>query len=207
MASHNRVRVSSIKGNMNSDANISDIYVYVHVHVHIRKQNQHRISPPELRRSIDQSYTAKPFPNLFHIVMANEDTNKAGDPGLSLWLIPPEGSDIYNALTKAIAHTVPPLLALSDLAPQFEPHLTLASRIPRQSIAGDPQKWLDELDLPSISAADVQFQELAVGSAFFKRLFIRCKRAESLLKLASSCRAYSSAKIDEALYDPHVSVL
>lgn len=132
--------------------------------------------------------------------------NKTADPGFSLWLVPPEGSDIYNALAKAIVNIVPPILGSSDSAVRFEPHLTLASRIPKESIT-NPQKWLDGIELPPVAAAEVQFQELAVGDAFFKKLFIRCKRAESLLRLASSCRLYSSAKVDEAQYDPHVSIL
>ena len=133
--------------------------------------------------------------------------NSAGDPGLSLWLIPPAGSHIYNALTRAIEELVPSEIKPSDVAPKFEPHLTLASRLPRQSIASDPQKWLDELDLPAISTVEVKFHELATGDMYFKRLFIRCKRSDSLLQLASSCRAFSSAKIDETQYDPHVSLL
>lgn len=134
-------------------------------------------------------------------------TNSAGDPGLSLWLVPPKGSHCYDVLTKAITDIVPGEMRASGSAPQFEPHLTLASRIPRQSISSDPQEWLDGLDLPAISTVEVRWHELAVGDAYFKRLFVRCKRSDSLLKLASSCRAFSSANIDEAQYDPHVSLL
>jgi 2',3'-cyclic-nucleotide 3'-phosphodiesterase len=136
---------------------------------------------------------------------SSKDT--AGDPGLSLWLVPTEGSDIYNALAKAITQIVPPTLSISDTPPRFEPHLTLASRIPRQSITSDPQRWLDEIDLPAISTVEVSFQELATGDAFFKKLFIRCKRSDSLLQLAARCRAFSSVNIDEMQYDPHVSIL
>lgn len=134
-------------------------------------------------------------------------SNSAGDPGLSLWLVPPKGSHYYDVLTKAITDIVPDEMGASDSAPKFEPHLTLASRIPRQSITSDPQKWLDELDLPEISTVEVRWHELAVGDAFHKKLFIRCKRSGSLLQLASRCRAFSSANIDEAQYDPHVSIL
>lgn len=132
--------------------------------------------------------------------------SKAGDPGLSLWLIPPENNDIYKALKNAIDHQVPDALGLSN-TPRFEPHVTLTSRIPKESVGTDPQKWLDEMNLPSISGVEVEFQELANGDAFFKKLFIRCGRSESLLRLASTCRVFSSAKIDEAQYDPHVSIL
>lgn len=134
-------------------------------------------------------------------------TYNAGDPGLSLWLVPPEGSHAYNVLTKAIAYIVPDEMGTLDSAPEFKPHITLASRIPRHSITSDPQTWLDEIDLPALSSVKVRWQELAVGESYFKRLFVRCKRSDSLLRLASSCRAFSSATIDEAQYDPHVSLL
>ena len=134
-------------------------------------------------------------------------TNTAGDPGLSLWLVPPEDSHVYNALNKAITEIVPHEAGASDSAPRFEPHLTLASRIPRQSITSDPQQWLEEIDLPTISEVEVRWHELAVGDAYFKKLFIRCQRSSSLLQLASSCRVFSSAESGEAQYDPHVSLL
>jgi 2',3'-cyclic-nucleotide 3'-phosphodiesterase len=137
----------------------------------------------------------------------NKDANSAGDPGLSLWLVPTEGSDIYNGLTEAITRVVPSTLGVSDSVPKFVPHLTLASRIPKQSTTEDPQKWLDGIDVPAISTVEVKFRELATGDAFFKKLFIRCERTDSLLQLAASCRAFSSAKLDEAQYDPHVSIL
>jgi hypothetical protein len=139
--------------------------------------------------------------------MATQSTNKAGDPGLSLWLVPPTDSAIYQALSNVIVNIVPPILNASDLPPKFESHVTLASRISRQTVTSDHQKWLDELDLPTISAAEVTFQELAVGDTFTKKLFIRCERVESLLQLAASCRAHSSSEGDGADYDPHVSLV
>lgn len=48
---------------------------------------------------------------------------------------------------------------------------------------------------------------LAVGDAFFKKLFIRCRQSDSLLSLASACRKHSGIKIPEGCYDPHVSLL
>jgi hypothetical protein len=133
--------------------------------------------------------------------------SSAGEPGLSLWLVPPEGSDAYKVLIKAITEIVPDEMDASDSAPKFEPHITLASRIPRQSVASDPETWLNKIDLPEISSVEVRWHELAVGDAYHKRLFVRCKRSDSLLQLASSCRAFSSANVGEAQYDPHVSLL
>jgi hypothetical protein len=134
-------------------------------------------------------------------------TSSAGDPGLSLWLVPPEGSHAYNVLAKAITELVPYEMDASGSAPKFEPHVTLASRIQRQSIPSDPQKWLDDIELPEISSVEVRWHELAVGDTYTKKLFIRCKRSSSLLQLAASCRVFSSANVGEAQYDPHVSLL
>lgn len=134
-------------------------------------------------------------------------SNSAGDPGLSLWLVPPKGSHTYNVLTKAITDMVPDEMGASDSAPEFEPHITLTSRIPRNSVTPDPQKWLDAIELPEVSSVEVRWHELAVGDAYYKKLFVRCKRTDSLLQLASSCRIFSSATIDGAQYDPHVSLL
>ena len=129
--------------------------------------------------------------------------------GLSLWLVPLKNSEIHDLLADAITRIVPSVLAAKQEAPlpQFEPHVTLASQIPRASIAGDPQAWLDEIDLPITSAAAVDFQKLAVGDTFTKKLFIRCRRSDSLLSLASACRESSGVKVDEAQYDPHVSLV
>jgi 2',3'-cyclic-nucleotide 3'-phosphodiesterase len=130
------------------------------------------------------------------------------DDGLSLWLIPPEDSEIHTFLADAITRIVPSTLTTEDPPPQFEPHVTLASQIPRAAITGDPQTWLDEINLPDTSAVEVDFQELAVGDTFTKKLFIRCRRSDSLLSLASACRGFSAGvKVGEAEYDPHVSLV
>jgi 2',3'-cyclic-nucleotide 3'-phosphodiesterase len=130
------------------------------------------------------------------------------DDGLSLWLIPPEDSEIHTLLADAITRIVPSTLTTQDPPHQFEPHVTLASQIPRASITGDPQTWLNETTLPDTSAAEVEFQELAVGDTFTKKLFIRCRRSDSLLSLASACRGFSTGvKVGEAEYDPHVSLV
>ncbi|KAM0722007.1 hypothetical protein Q7P37_002933 [Cladosporium fusiforme] len=131
----------------------------------------------------------------------------ADDSRLSLWLTPPENSKIRAALTEAIAYEVSSALGTSQQHSQFEPHLTLASQIPLQTAGPDPQKWLDEIELPPVSEVEVQFKELATGGAFFKRLFIRCRRSESLLQLAIVCQNFSSEYASRAQYDPHVSLL
>ena len=125
---------------------------------------------------------------------------------LSLWLVPYRDSEIHTVLADATARMVPSVLAAEDpLLPHFEPHLTLATHIPSILARGDLQTWLDKIDLPD--EVDVDFQELAVGDAFDKKLFIRCRKSDSLLSLASAGRKHSLIKVFGRYYDPHVSLL
>lgn len=141
--------------------------------------------------------------------------SSADGDGLSLWLVPPEDSEIHHVLTDAIARMVPSVLAAKHEAPlpRFEPHVTLAVQIPRVNItafAANPQAWLDNIDLPdNTSPVDVEFQELAVGDAFHKKLFIRCRQTDSLLSLASACQTYSGVEMPggPGTYDPHISLV
>lgn len=131
----------------------------------------------------------------------------ANDLGLSLWLVPPGNTELRDALADTIARGVSAVINDSKPLPRFEPHLTLTSHIPKLSTSHDPQKWLDEIKFPEVTEVEVDFQELAIGVSFFKRLFIRCTPTESLLQLASACRALSMPSDDQMEYDPHVSLL
>ena len=136
-------------------------------------------------------------------------TNDIIGPTLSMWLVPPKDSEIHAVLVDAIARIVPSVLATEEgPLPQFEPHLTLDSHISRMHIRDDDfQTCLDEIDLPDdASAVDVEFQKLAVGDEFNKKLFLRCKQSDSLISLAFACRKYSCVKTPEGRYDPHVSL-
>jgi hypothetical protein len=110
-------------------------------------------------------------------------TNDIIGPSLSMWLIPPKDSEIHAVLVDAIARMVPSVLATEEgQLPQFEPHVTLDSHISRVYIRDDDfQTWLDEIDLPDASAVELEFQELAVGDEFNKKLFLRCKQSDSLM--------------------------
>jgi hypothetical protein len=136
-------------------------------------------------------------------------TNDIIGPSLSMWLIPPKDSEIHAVLVDAIARMVPSVLATEEgQLPQFEPHVTLDSHISRVYIRDDDfQTWLDEIDLPDASAVELEFQELAVGDEFNKKLFLRCKQSDSLISLALACRQYSCVKTPKGRYDPHVSLL
>jgi len=168
-------------------------------------------------------------------------------PGWSLWLLPPKPTQITYQLDRQIREFIPQIY--SDIVPPtslpiFPAHITLTSLIPPLSEDQDAQAWLDSLPLEpkSDSSAEgkeageneagssdktagagvqVQFKELASGSTFFKRLYIRCHRTPSLLALASLCRRHAVhrgtqtwAPVDENVqqwveesYDPHISLL
>lgn len=116
---------------------------------------------------------------------------------------------MHAVLVDAIARIVPSVLATEEgPLPQFEPHLTLDSHISRGFVRDDDfQTWLDKINLPDASAVDVEFQELAVGDEFNKKLFLRCRQSDSLMSLASAFRGYSCVKTPKGRYDPHVSLL
>ena len=121
--------------------------------------------------------------------MARTEKDPYGTPDderqLSLWLVPPKDSVIHTVLADAIARMVPSVLAAEDpLLPQFEPNLTLATQISSILARVDLQTWLEKIDLPD--EVDVDFQELAVGDAFDKKLFIRCRKSDSLSPLTAS---------------------
>jgi hypothetical protein len=137
-------------------------------------------------------------------------TNDIIGPSLSMWLVPPKDSEIHAVLVNAIARMVPSVLVTEEghPLPQFEPHLTLDSQISRIYIRDeDFQTWLDNIDLPDASAVDVEFQELAVGDEFNKKLFLRCRQSDSLISLTSACRQYSCVKTPKGRYNPHVSLV
>jgi 2',3'-cyclic-nucleotide 3'-phosphodiesterase len=89
-------------------------------------------------------------------------------PGSSLWLVPPADHPITNILSslikKTTTHFHSPHL--------FIPHVTLTSNINPSSHSGNPQQWLDALDLPKGEHVVVRFGNLQSEDAFFKKLYI-----------------------------------
>lgn len=119
----------------------------------------------------------------------------------SLWLLPPTNSEITTSLTSTI----------KSLGCSFTPHVTLTSKIPRtvpvENIRSSLIDYFAKHSLP-----DVHIDSLTTGSEFFKRIFLRCQKTESLVSLAYFSRQ-TFVGTDEGKdnwvnqYDPHISLI
>lgn len=128
-------------------------------------------------------------------------------PGSSLWLLPPPSSSFNSTLQSLISHSIPSLFP-STQVPHFIPHITLTSHIPSGSTSSDPQAWLTNLSLPSLSS--VKIQSPKVGTLFFQKLTLACEKSHELTALAKACR--SQAVGDDVVafaegYYPHTSLM
>mgnify|MGYP001057102451 CR=1 FL=1 len=119
----------------------------------------------------------------------------------SLWLVPPSGSQISASISKII----------QSLGCSFAPHVTIVSKIPLSSSIDDIRTILVNY-FQNQSKPTVHIQTLATGSAFYKRVFLRCEKTESLVSLARfSKEKFVDDKedinkwVDE--YDPHISLV
>jgi 2',3'-cyclic-nucleotide 3'-phosphodiesterase len=123
-----------------------------------------------------------------------------------------------TTLTKIISTTIPSNFPSQGTAlPHFTPHITLTSDIDISTLKPSPEKWLDSLAVPRGEDVRVKFKELAVGSTFTKKLFIRCER-DDIEGLATLCRwqgveggesGVGTAKAEKwaESWDPHVSLM
>lgn len=132
-------------------------------------------------------------------------------PGSSLWLLPPETHPLNEVLTSLIKRTAS-RFGSSDL---FIPHVTLTSDLVSASSYGtEPQKWLDSLELPAGGDVQVEFEKLYSEHAYFRKLYIKCKKTAGLKALAKACREQvpdheeeMARKWAEETYNPHASLL
>ncbi|KAK4560574.1 hypothetical protein LTR86_005771 [Recurvomyces mirabilis] len=107
-------------------------------------------------------------------------------PGSSLWLVPPEESELYKAIHHLILQNVPAIFPDTTL-PQFAPHVTLTSDT--TSDQEDPQEWLDNSTLPdSVERLRVRIEQLDDGKIFFQSLIMKCEKSVELCELAVHCR-------------------
>ncbi|KAK7727056.1 hypothetical protein SLS57_003086 [Botryosphaeria dothidea] len=92
-------------------------------------------------------------------------------PGFSLWLVPPESSRVYQALSALIATALPSQFPAAS-PPEFGPHVTLTSDVFSEAFSQsqdeeqqkrDAQAWLDGLALPTGRDVKVRFEALDVG--------------------------------------------
>ncbi|KAK5120967.1 hypothetical protein LTR85_005751 [Meristemomyces frigidus] len=107
-------------------------------------------------------------------------------PGSSLWLVPPEDSELYKAIYELIVTDVPSVYPAK--VPHFTPHITLTSDVTIPDTE-DSQKWLEGIKLPDTKALKVAIRQAEVGSIFFKKITMRCDKTPELCALAASCRA------------------
>lgn len=138
------------------------------------------------------------------IVIVNIMTSEQKELGLSLWLVPPEEYKPGSQLSKLTTSSFPASTNFPN-SPSFTPHITLTSSIPASS-----QPILPSLKLETLPSPDVQFEELAHGDAYFKKIFLRIKKTESLLNLAKHVRDIllpQAKTFNEEVYDPHISLV
>lgn len=129
--------------------------------------------------------------------------------GSSLWLVPPEDSDLYKAIYSLITQELPSFLATADCA-LFTPHVTLTADTISPSSTKDLRPLLDSLKLGSLH---VDIRKLDVGTIFFQKLTMQCEKTPELHRLAVQCRTISTGDGEEAKlwvkenYRPHCSLM
>jgi len=130
----------------------------------------------------------------------------------------PKSHNVDSALNNLITTAIPSAFPGQDAKlPTFPAHVTLTSEIDLGSLKPNPAAWLERLAVPQVADVTVRFREVAVGQAFFKKLFLRCERG-GLEGLAQLCRwqaveggaAGSGMENAERWvegWDPHVSLM
>jgi 2',3'-cyclic-nucleotide 3'-phosphodiesterase len=134
--------------------------------------------------------------------------------GSSLWLVPPEDSELYKTIHELIINKIPPLYPNAS-PPKFTPHVTLTSDLTSDH-QPEAQQWLDSIALPeSVSSMKVTIRHVAVGSIYYQKLTMRCDKTAELCDLAATCRAGGVDDVDsqqaqrwaKEKYGPHCSLM
>ena len=138
--------------------------------------------------------------------------------GGSLWLVPDPESDCFKQLSQQINSLATSNEWGVNVAPQFNPHMTITSSITdhflspaktKVTFPGYSYLHLDELKLPY---PEVKAKEIVFGEEYYKRIFIRLERTESLLSLVKLLRSQFVGESEDDLntfmdsFDPHVSL-
>ena len=121
--------------------------------------------------------------------------------GYSLWLLPSTNSKLGTTLISTI----------KSLGCSFAPHVTLVSKIPL-SVPVEHIKSSLDVYFTNHPLPDVHINQIDTGSEFFKRIFLRCEKSDSLLSLARySKETFVGHDEDTAdwvkKYDPHISLI
>lgn len=130
-------------------------------------------------------------------------------PGSSLWLLPPSSHPLNSLLPTLIDKTSTHF----NSPHRFLPHVTLTSEIDPSAYGSDPKAWLDSLDIQL--EVSLEFEKLGSENAFFRGLYIKCQKTDTLITLARRCRQQVSGfeQTDKAgkwvkeSYIPHLSLL
>jgi 2',3'-cyclic-nucleotide 3'-phosphodiesterase len=132
-------------------------------------------------------------------------------PGSSLWLIPPQAHPLSSIIPSLIDKTSKQFQSPH----RFLPHVTLTSEIAPSKYGDDAQAWLDSLDLSSNNDVQIEFERLGSDEAFFRKLYIKCKKSDGVKKLAQQCRQQVQGFEEEGKaktwaeqqYMPHLSLM
>lgn len=121
--------------------------------------------------------------------------------GYSLWLLPTRNSVIATSLISTV----------KSLGCSFAPHVTLVSKIPLSQSVERIQSSLENY-LANHSLPDVQINQLCTGPEFYKRIFLRCEKSDSLLSLVRFSKETfldNDENTNDWLkkYDPHISLI
>ena len=138
--------------------------------------------------------------------------------GGSLWLVPDPQSSAYHALKSKIDELSNDHVWGQNVSLPFTPHMTITSSITAQFLSSSKHKiefpgygylHLSEVSIP---VPEIKVKEIVLGDVFFKRIFIRLERTESLLQLVRTLRSQfvgeSDAHLDDFMenFDPHISL-
>ncbi|GME23132.1 2 cyclic-nucleotide 3-phosphodiesterase [Neofusicoccum parvum] len=170
----------------------------------------------------------EPHPCVASLQQSPEITPAASSrtAGFSLWLVPPDSSPVYRALSALIADTLPAQFPAAS-PPSFVPHVTLTSDVPSATFTTssdeaqqkrDARAWLDSLGplLPANHDVRVRFEALDVGERFVQKLTLRVRKEGGLAQLARVSRlqgVLGGADADvaeswlEQSYRPHCSLV
>ncbi|KAJ9663167.1 hypothetical protein H2198_000928 [Neophaeococcomyces mojaviensis] len=140
----------------------------------------------------------------------------------SLWLITPKDDHEFNKSLKELINSTLPSDFARFKCPSFIPHVTITSDIEPSKTYGQassPQQWLDNLALPAdfkkeFKEATVELEAVEAGEPFFKKVTLRAKKDENLVRLAAKCREagvlvseQEAQKWAETEYAPHLSLV
>lgn len=120
----------------------------------------------------------------------------AAATGYSIFLVPPEGSELYASLAECISE-----IAGRSGAPIFVPHVTLIGGIlgNEQDVTEKTRELAD-----SLTPFDIKLGELGSNGTYFQMLFSKIDPSVSLMKSNQLARDIFDAQ--DGVYFPHLSL-